>query len=94
MRKSGIKAQPGVSPHGFSVITAASKAPTMASANSILARHPKANGGYLAREFYNDLNRYAQVQRNPFTLPEELLRHSKAIKPKQKKSVVKSKWQS
>lgn len=75
---------------GFSVMTAASTVPTLASANTVLARHPKANGLYLAREFYNELNRAANVQRNPFTLPEELLRHTKAIKPKRKVQLVKS----
>lgn len=94
-RKSGVQKPPSsLAPHGFSVITASSKAPTLVSVNSVIARHPKANGGYLAREFYNELNRYANVQRNPFSMPEELLRHTKAIKPKRKSQSVKSEPQN
>lgn len=91
MRRKSIPKSPGnVAPHGFSVVTASSKVPTMVSANSVITRHPKANGGYLAREFYNELTRYANVQRSPFTIPDELLRHTKAIKPKKKVQAVKS----
>lgn len=41
---------------------------------------PKANGNYLSKEFYKELNK--KHNRNVFTLPANLLQHSKQIKPK------------
>lgn len=50
----------------------------------------KANGSYLSREFHKEIN--GRPGRNIFSIPTNLLRHSKQIKPKTKtrKPVFKS----
>lgn len=69
-------------------ISAATNTKLPAIVPNLIARHPKANGDYLSRQFYNELNRWTHVQRNPFQIPDRLLKHTKQIKPKAKKTAA------
>lgn len=81
----------GVTESNTSISTnAAQKLPAILP--NIIARHPKANGDYLSRQFYNELNRWTHVQRNPFQIPDRVLKHTKQIKPRAKKATAQSEY--